>query len=89
MPSPYIPSHQAERKKRETPEFILKCIKTKGWFCVSWRYRDDWLEQRCSKLQKAGVIKIHRQWSGKGFTYYIAGPNFNQLESPNDTILKA
>lgn len=47
---------ERERKERETPERILQIARTKGYFRVSLRYRDDWLRERCGKLRREGLL---------------------------------
>lgn len=52
-------SRSAQREQQEllTLDRILFLARQKGRFCVSWRYRDDWLRKRCGKLVKQGLLR--------------------------------
>lgn len=52
----YSRAHEEQRKQLETPERILYLAALKGEFCVSLRYRDDWLRQRCYRLRAVGFL---------------------------------
>lgn len=67
----YVPSHERERKERETPERILAIARQKGEFTVSLRYRDEWLQHRCNQLRKEGLLVGGRR-EGRYLIYYPA-----------------
>jgi hypothetical protein len=56
---------ERERKERDTPERILALAKQKGRFCVSLRYRDDWLRKRCHNLKKQGLLSGGKREGGE------------------------
>lgn len=60
---------ERERKERDTPERILSIAKQKGRFCVSLRYRDDWLRKRCQSLKKQGLLSGGKR-EGRELVYF-------------------
>lgn len=53
----YNHTHEKDRKRRETEEFIMHVALVRGHFDVSLRYRDDWLRRRVSNLIHEGVLR--------------------------------
>ena len=53
----YNAAAEKARQARDTPERILQIAKTKGFFSVTMRYRDDWLRRRCKSLTEKGLLK--------------------------------
>ena len=48
-----------------TDEQIINIVNKKGWFSVSWRYRDDYLRNQCKKLVLKGKIKWGKYEAGR------------------------
>jgi hypothetical protein len=60
---------ESERKERDTPAQIVHIARSKGFFDVSLRWRDDWLHARCKELKRLGFLAGgHR--AGRVVRYY-------------------
>ena len=82
MPVPFSRRQHREEQERMTPRRILGLACREQGFTVSWRYRDDWLRDRCGKLRKKGLL---RREGGRGaYTYRITAAGRAVLEEGGD-----
>lgn len=77
-------SAERERRERTTPERIIQITKAKGEFRVSLRYRDDWLQARCAKLKRAGLL-VGGKRVGRELVYRLP-PLVASTASPADEV---
>lgn len=50
---------------------VIQIVLAKGFFTVSWRYRDDGLRSRCNSLAKRKILK--KVYGSKGFDNFVIG----------------
>lgn len=63
--------YERERKEKMTPARIVEVARAKGEFSVTLRWRDDWLNDRCIKLKRAGYLVGGRR-QGRAVVFYPA-----------------
>jgi len=54
----------------DTATHILRIAESQGWFTVSLRYRDEWLQRICDKLVKEGHLTKDRKIQKGQYIYY-------------------
>ena len=60
---------QLREQAEMTPDKIVSLSRREQGFCVSWRYRDEWLMRRCNQLVKEG--RLRRERGGRGATVFL------------------
>jgi len=54
----------------DAKKHVLRIAESQGWFTVSLKYRDEWLQRLCDELVKQGHLTKDRRIQKGQYVYY-------------------